>query len=121
MNFPTIAIIFLLFFCAAWAGICMSRPRIPQNGNITWSKARDHTSARFSEGIPDCIDYCRETNTTNFTKFRDTTGSSGGGDMHKIKAVLNARETKPLANKDAMNSDGQILGLTIKQKAVAKY
>ncbi|KAI3420123.1 hypothetical protein GPALN_003447 [Globodera pallida] len=115
MNFPTIAIIFPLFFCAAWAGTSTSRPRKAQSGNPAWSKAqsgntswskdRDPSSARFPDDVAAGIAYMNETNEENFTKFRDTAGTSGGGgEMHKIDALSKAWNTKPPANEDAMNS-----------------
>uniref|UniRef100_A0A183C6Z3 SCP domain-containing protein n=1 Tax=Globodera pallida TaxID=36090 RepID=A0A183C6Z3_GLOPA len=106
MNFPTIAIIFTLFFCAAWAGTSTSRPRKAQSSNLAWSKERDPSSARFSDDVAAGIAYMNETRSPNFTKFRDTAGTSGGGggEMHKIDALSKAWNTKPPANEDAMNS-----------------
>uniref|UniRef100_A0A914HKY5 Uncharacterized protein n=1 Tax=Globodera rostochiensis TaxID=31243 RepID=A0A914HKY5_GLORO len=67
MNLPTIGIIFALFFCSAWAGICMSGTRISAQSNSSPPHRPKFNSARFNEEkIKDVIAHCK--NGTDFNR-----------------------------------------------------
>uniref|UniRef100_A0A914HKY0 Uncharacterized protein n=1 Tax=Globodera rostochiensis TaxID=31243 RepID=A0A914HKY0_GLORO len=103
MNLSTIAIIFALFFCSAWAGICMSSgPKKAQSGTTPshrWSTASNPGltpqritapspgSARISEEqINDAVAYFHQTN----PDFNRMDSSSNNTPPHRWSTALNA-------------------------------
>uniref|UniRef100_A0A914HLT9 Secreted protein n=1 Tax=Globodera rostochiensis TaxID=31243 RepID=A0A914HLT9_GLORO len=69
MNFPTIGIIFSLFFCAVSAGICSSRPRA-RSCPLPRQKSNS-TASHDGSLIDSTIAYCHQTHVPNFTISRE--------------------------------------------------